>query len=137
MFTNHYVLSYNINKMNKILIIAISLLSSFLTFSQDIKIENGTYSEANSGENLNLIVQDGKFHISIISVDFLMKKDSIITTELQKEKSGFTLNYSYDDKLENEKIRITLINNFFDINTLYIGTQNGTSEPHFKNFSKG
>ena len=136
MFTNQHVLSYNINKMNKILIIAISLLSSFLTFSQDIKIENGTYSEANSGENLNLIVQDGKFHISIISVDFLMKKDSIITTELKKEKSGFTLNYSYDDKLENEKIRITLINNFFDINTLYIGTQNGTSEPHFKNFSK-
>jgi hypothetical protein len=122
--------------MRKFIIAALSLLMSVLSFSQTNKIENGTYQSNYQGETVNLIVEDGKFHLSIVSGDFQLKKDSIFFVNLNKKKSSFSLNYAFDSNEKTDKIKVIISAYAISTNTLFIGTQTSKSDVKFQSLTK-
>jgi hypothetical protein len=122
--------------MRKLIVTALSLLISVLGFSQTNKIENGTYQANYQGETVNLIVEDGKFHLSIVSGDFQLKKDSIFFVNLNKKKSGFSLNYAFDSYAKTDKIKVVVADYTISTNTLFIGTQTSKSAVKFQSLTK-
>lgn len=126
-----------LNKMKKYSILIAIFLTSIYNFSQNTKIENGIYTAKNDTETINLIVQDGKFHISVFSGDFEIKKDSVFLHDFRNKNQGFFLkNLSKNDKIKSDKTQVTLKNEYrSEIGFIYIGTQNGNDATVYKSFS--
>jgi hypothetical protein len=122
--------------MRKFIITVSVLLISVLSFSQTNKIENGVYQANYQGETVNMIVENGKFHLSIVSGDFQLKKDSVFFVNLNKKKTGFSLNYAFDSNVKMDKIRVIISDYAISTNTLFIGTQTSKSDVKFQSLSK-
>jgi hypothetical protein len=122
--------------IKKQLLLTAILLYAIVVFSQKVTINNGVYTTYDRDEKVNLIIKDGKFHISVYSGDVEIKNDSIFLNDARAKEGGFSLKKSFNEKIKSNKIRVTLKEKYLSESaTTFIGTQNGNSTPNYRSIS--
>lgn len=121
--------------MKKIIISSAILFCSILSFSQDKKLKNGTYSAYNSDKILNVLIQDEKLFLYVYPFEYSLKNDSILTMKNQKPP-GFSLTLSFDKTVDFNKIKVNVINYLFSVNDFFIATEAEKAKSDFKSLSK-
>ncbi len=120
--------------MKKIITTAL-LLHSILGFSQEKKLKNGTYSAYNSGKEVNLLVSDNKIHLYVLSFDYSIDKDSVLSLKAERNP-GFSLIYSKNNELPNDKLRVQISNVLVATKDLYIGSEIQNNQINYKSITK-
>ena len=121
--------------MKKIFLL-IAIFLSLIANAQNSEIENGVYIAKNKGQKIKLILSENKnYDLSFMSGKYDVKNDSIILKNPSERKSNFDLVYTFGQNIKFDKIRIKLNCSYYDFESVYIASFNGSAAPIYKRVS--
>lgn len=111
------------------------LFISAISYSQ--KIEKTTYISNSYGQNIKLNLHDNnQYELVVFYGNYEIKNDTLHLNNNHSEGSDFSVAFSSDSNPSLGKVKVKLKGISAYYSGVYIGTQNGNSEPSYKNISE-
>lgn len=123
--------------MSKYFKIALLLITA-ISYSQN-QFPTGTYITSTKGQDIKLNLKaNNQYEVVIFHGDYQIKNDTLYLDNNHQDTADFSVAFSSEANPKLGKVKVKITGSYLGYyNTgLYIGTQNGNSQPNFKTLSQ-